>query len=158
MIHIRARAMRIAAGLFAMVAVAGCGVSKKHPDARPLAPDSLQSWLGAGKRVALLDASPDSLYERAHLSGASPVFGRRVNELSALLPVDPTIPVVIYNRTGVRPAPPEDLAYEAAVVYGFSLIYWLEGGLDAWRARGYEVDGTRLFPTPGKNEPGRGSN
>lgn len=139
---------RSAAGLLAVALLAvACGGSGKHPDARPLSPDSLKTWLDEGRAVALLDASPDSLFQRAHLSGAVAVAGYRVNELNAVLPVDPTVPVVIYNRNGVRPEPLHDLAYEAAVAYGFPLIFWLEGGLEAWRARGFPVDGARVFPT-----------
>jgi rhodanese-related sulfurtransferase len=112
--------------------------------ARSVLPDTLALWVASGS-VVLFDIQPDSLYERARLPLAAPAHGATVSDLRDLIPVDPTVPLVVYNTDGSPPPPGEDLA-GAIAEYGFREIYWLEGGLQAWVARGYNVGGSRLFP------------
>jgi rhodanese-related sulfurtransferase len=97
--------------------------------------------------VSLLDIQPDSLFDAHHLSGAVRAHGLRIPDLREVLPPAPETPIVVYNTDGVPPPPGEDLAQEA-VRLGFQYVYWLEGGVLVWKARGYNLDGSRLFPRP----------
>jgi rhodanese-related sulfurtransferase len=98
-----------------------------------------------GRRVVLFDLRPDSLYSRRRLRLAVRSHGARIADIVELIPVDPNIPMVLYNTDGVRPPAEKDLGM-AMIHYGFTSLYWLEGGIEAWVARGYEVDGARVFP------------
>lgn len=109
--------------------------------------DTLAAWLADERAVTVLDTQPDSAFDAAHLPTAIRAHRLRITDLREVLPRDPAVPIVVYNADGAPPAPGEDLAREAAA-YGFSGVYWLDGGLNAWKARGFNVDGSRLFPSP----------
>jgi rhodanese-related sulfurtransferase len=132
------------AAALAGAACSGGGEGTPRPGARSILPDTLALWVASGN-VVLFDIQPDSLYERARLPLAAPAHGASVSDLRDLIPIDPTVPLVVYNTDGSTPPPGENLA-AAIAEYGFQEIYWLEGGLHAWVDRGYNVDGSRLFP------------
>lgn len=130
-----------------VLAGGGCGGGKDRAAGVmvPLvAPDTLAGWVASG-RVVLFDIQPDSLYEQARLPMAAPAHDKTVTGLRELIPVDPNIPLVVYNTDGSTPPPGEDLADQMSE-YGLPHVYWLEGGLDAWVASGYDVSGSRVFP------------
>lgn len=141
------KALLILAGV--LLAGAGCsgggGESAREISVLPVAADTLAIWVEDGRAV-LFDIQPDSLYERGHLPMAAPAHGATVSELRDLFPVLTGVPLVVYNTDGSPPPPGEDLA-ASMIEHGFSGVYWLEGGLEAWVERGYNVDGSRLFPT-----------
>ena len=110
-----------------------------------LSADSLHTWMEEGKRVVFLDVQPESLYTRARLPLAVPAHGASISDLRDVIPVDPTVPIVIYNTDGERPPWEKDLGVEM-VRYGFQTLYWLEGGVEGWMKSGYDVDGSRVFP------------
>lgn len=95
--------------------------------------------------MVLFDIRVDSLFSRQRLPLAIRAHGAEVSDILELIPVDPRIPMVLYNTDGVRPAPQGDLGTEM-IRYGFTSLYWLEGGIEGWVSRGYNVDGTRTFP------------
>jgi rhodanese-related sulfurtransferase len=112
-----------------------------------LSADSLAVWIATGKPACLLDLRPDSLFLPEHLPGAMPIHGKRIADLVDVLPVDPTIPLVFYNADGVFPEPGRNPAWEAAHRFRFPVVYWLDGGIEAWTALGEGTDGYKL-PEP----------
>jgi len=137
--------------LAASVWACGGGGGKEHSDKTPrgpgLSPDTLAAWIDEERDLVLLDTQPESLFTVGHLPGAVWAGEKKADDLGAVLPRDPALTIVVYNRDGV---PPEgrDLAAEILWI-GYPRVYWLQGGLEAWRDRGYDVDGYRTFPTPG---------
>ena len=107
-----------------------------------LSPDSLQVWMAEGRPVVLLDTRSRDAYDVSHLPGAVPAESRTVSELRAVLPLDPQTPVVVYDEDGIPDPEQHDVAFEAADIYGFAHVHRLEGGLAAWRTRGFNLDGT----------------
>ena len=112
-----------------------------------ISPDTLAVWMEDGRTITLLDTQPDSVFDAEHLPGAIRAYGLRIPDLREVLPRDPGVPIVVYNSDGASPPAGQDLARQA-VGYGFSEVYWLDGGVKSWKGRGYNVDGFRLFPRP----------
>ncbi len=130
-------------------ALAACGGDGGQAwEVRSLSPDTLQAWMRGGHPLVLLDTRPDSLYREARISGAVPAAGRTIPDLRQVLPTDHVSAIVFYNADGSAPVAGLDPAREAAEVYRFPLVYRLDGGLAAWVARGYGVDGLRDVSRP----------
>ena len=139
-------------GFFALIVLAAvwgaCGGGedgRNTPD--DILPDTLAAWIEEGRRITLLDTQPDSVFDAEHLPGAIRAYGLRIPDLREVLPRDPDVPIVVYNSDGAPPAADQDLARQA-VGYGFSGVYWLDGGVKSWKERGFNVDGIRMFPRP----------
>jgi len=60
----------------------------------------------------------------------------RVAELAKKLPVDKGTPLVVYCRSGAM----SRTAAEALVRLGYTRVYDLAGGMNAWRAAGFRLD------------------
>jgi len=125
----------------------GSGSGDKTPRGPGIPPDTIQAWIQDERDLVLLDTQPESLFTAGHLPGAVWAGDRKADALSDVLPRDLALTIVVYNQEGVPPAG-HDLAAEILWI-GFPRVYWLQGGLQAWRERGYDVDGSRVFPTPG---------
>lgn len=125
----------------------GSGHSDKTPRGPGVSPDSLRAWIDNERDLVLLDTQPESLYTAGHLPGAVWAGNKKADALGDVLPRDPHLTIVVYNKDGVPPKG-HDLAAEILWI-GFPRVYWLQGGLEAWREQGYDVDGSRVFPTPG---------
>lgn len=132
------------AAVLAWVLAPGCA-----PDtggaARPLTPDSLHAWMERGEPHILFDTRSRADFEDRHLPGAMSAETRSIPQLREVIPMDPDIPIVVYNEDGSVPPDRLDLADEAAETYGFPNVYRLEGGLRAWESRGYTLDGNAVL-------------
>lgn len=59
----------------------------------------------------------------------------RIADVTAALPADKTARIVLYCRSGSMSA----IAARTLVGLGYTSVYNLDGGLNAWRGRGFEV-------------------
>ena len=125
----------------------GCG-GGTGAEVRPLSPDTLAAWVDAGIPMVLLDTRSRSAYDARHVPAAISAEKRTVTQLREVLPANPAMPLVIYDGGGeeVRGA---RLALEAAGVFGFPLVYLLEGGMAAYATGGRQLEGNALMtPEP----------
>jgi rhodanese-related sulfurtransferase len=100
--------------------------------------ETLHTWLTEGRQVSMLDVSPPEAWARGAIPGS-----QHLEAYQALKAHDPTAlvglalprdrPVVTICAAG-RTA--SQVAAEQLAAQGFQ-VFFLEGGLDAWRAAGY---------------------
>ena len=100
--------------------------------------EMLRTWLGEGRLVTLLDASPPEAWARGGIPGSL-----HLEAYQALKAPDPAAlvglvlphdrPVVTSCATGKTAS---QVAAEQLAAQGFQ-VFFLEGGLDAWQAAGY---------------------
>jgi rhodanese-related sulfurtransferase len=98
----------------------------------------LRIWLTEGRQVALLDVSPQDAWAKGAIPGS-----QHLEAYQALKAHDPTAlaglalprdrPVVTICTAGKTAS---QVAAEQLAAQGFQ-AWFLEGGLDAWRAAGY---------------------
>ncbi|HEX9821151.1 MAG TPA: rhodanese-like domain-containing protein [Methylomirabilota bacterium] len=97
--------------------------------------ESLQRLTAAGRPVVAVDVRPPAAYRGGRLPGARSIplssLGARRNEV----PGEPL--VVLYGDEGLEEAA---TAYRYLRAGGHGNVFVLEGGLAAWRARGYEIE------------------
>ena len=97
--------------------------------------ESLQRLTAAGRPVVAVDVRPPAAYRGGQLPGARSIplssLGARRNEV----PGGPL--VVLYGDEGLEEAA---TAYRYLRAGGHGNVFVLEGGLAAWRARGYEIE------------------
>ncbi len=100
-----------------------------NPNAPPvvqeLSVQDLKARLDAGEALRLYDVRPDDEREKASLAGATPLWDAGHYELET---VDAQTPVVFFCHTGQR----SRAAAEHYRLQGFSHVYNLSGGIDAW--------------------------
>jgi|GEM_PF-7059110 len=127
--------------------LAACGGSEVRREAtvKRIAPDTLAAWMRSGQPLVLFDTRDRDAFERRHVPGAMAAETRRVGQLRDVLPRDPDTPIVVYNEDGTMDPAGDDLATEAAETFHFSRVYWLEGGLEAWAAAGFNLDGRQVL-------------
>lgn len=123
-------------------ALAGCGGGGTGgPAVGNVSADTLYAWLSREREVALFDARPDSLYEAGYVPGSVRVHGKTIPELRDVLPFGPDVPVVVVEADTTA----HSLAARLAA-YGFPRVLRLQGGVEAWRRQGYQLDGYRTLP------------
>jgi len=107
----------------------GGGFTLDHPNepakVRQLSPPMLKSMMDDGKRFLLVDVRTEDEYETARLAGARLLDATYEHELLAM---DRATPLVFTCHHGVRSLQ----AAEHFVHKGFSQVYNLQGGIDAW--------------------------
>lgn len=117
--------------------------------------ETLHTWLAEGRQVALLDVSPPEAWAEGGIPGSQHLEAYqalKAHDPAALaglaLPRDrPAVTVCAAGKTASQ------VAAEQLAAQGFQ-TYFLEGGLDAWRAAGYptqphadgEATGEREYP------------
>jgi adenylyltransferase/sulfurtransferase len=88
---------------------------------------ALHDKLEAGEALALLDVREPHEYEVCRLEGAALVPLRQVASQAGTIPRDR--PVVVYCHFGGRS---ESAVRQLQAEFGFTNLYNLEGGIDAW--------------------------
>jgi rhodanese-related sulfurtransferase len=110
----------------------------------PISAETLRTWLTEGRQVELLDVSPPEAWAEGTIPGSKHLEvyeALKVHDPTALvglaLPRDrPVVTICAAGKTASQ------VAAEQLVAQGFQ-AFFLEGGLDAWRAAGYP---TQQYP------------
>ena len=98
---------------------------------------ALKSWLKDGQEIALLDVREHGQYGESHLFFAVPLpYSRLEIHIARLVPRRATR-VVVYDG-GNGDAVAERAAHRLAET-GYSNVFVLEGGTEAWTAAGYQL-------------------
>jgi adenylyltransferase/sulfurtransferase len=96
-------------------------------EVKPLTVHELHEKLEAGEALALLDVREPHEYAICHLEGATLVPLRHVASRAGEIPRDRT--VVVYCHFGGRS---EGAVRQLQAEFGFTNLYNLQGGIDAW--------------------------
>jgi rhodanese-related sulfurtransferase len=106
-----------------------------------LSPEELSHWLHSGKPLMLLDVMGEDCFAEGHIAGAvqacvyETAFVERVRGLNG----DSGASIIVYG-TGM-PSMAAQVAVEKLREAGYSHVYALHGGLEAWKTEGYPVAG-----------------
>ncbi len=118
-----------------------------------LSPEALYDRLREEKPIALIDTLVDERFKAVHLPGAinASVYEIVFLETMARLIPDKDRAIVVYG-SGDRSLEAINAA-EKLVDAGYRNIHILQGGLDGWKARGYELQGEGAAPSEGILQP-----
>jgi rhodanese-related sulfurtransferase len=128
---------RVVAVVLALLALAGPAAAG-HPWLPPLLTidaDSLQRLTTAGRPLLAVDVRPAEAYQDGRLPGARSIPLASLTTRRSEVPADTL--VVLYGADGLEEA---TTAYRYLRAAGHANVFVLEGGLAAWRARGYGVE------------------
>ncbi len=127
-------------GLLMMHLVSGCCVLVEPPpagDAESLTPEQAKAMIDSDPNVVVLDVRYENEYAAGHIEDAnnicyicSKVFSRDLAEF------DKDAPTIVYSDAGDDRS---GYASDEMVQLGFTRVYNMVGGLDAWIAAGYPV-------------------
>ena len=102
---------------------------------RTISPRELQQQLESDERLALIDVRERNEYETGQIFGATQVPRRLLeSRIPAAVPVAAT-KVVLYDNDNIR----SELAASTLEKHGYTALYILDGGLDAWKKAGLPV-------------------
>lgn len=105
-------------------------------------PETLHAWISAEKTFHLIHTLPPDHYHCAHIPGAVHACVYEVafmDQVHAAIR-DKTIPVVVYGDSDATMA--AAMAAGKLQRDGFASVHILEGGLEAWHAQGFELEGS----------------
>lgn len=109
------------------------GLAAAMERAASIAPDELKAVVDAGEAL-IVDVKGSGDYALDHIAGSRWVprgdLERRIGKYA-----EKDQPLVVTDNDGVRAA----LAAATLLDLGYTNVRWLAGGLDAWRAAGYET-------------------
>ncbi|NOZ58607.1 MAG: rhodanese-like domain-containing protein [Euryarchaeota archaeon] len=112
--------------------LAGC-TQRGGEGYRSVTPQELHSMLSSGEDIFLLDVH---IPEQRHIPGTDAFIPyNQIKRYAHLLPRDKSAKIVVYCRTGPMSFPAMDALREL----GYTNVYYLEGGIVAWKSAGYEV-------------------
>ncbi len=121
---------------FASLAIAICFVAACRPlVTTTLEADLFERTLSQTLNPQLVDVRTPKEYHEGYLPGAINIDIKDISFDSLILTLDKTRPVFIYCRSGKR-------SLEAASVLEknkFKVVYNLDGGINAWKAKGKQV-------------------
>ena len=107
------------------------------PSARPIAAARLRAMIADGGELALLDVREEGRFAQGHLLFAVPLPLSRL-ELR-ILDVVPRRSVPVVLSAGAEDGGLIARAAERLSAFGYSDISCLDGGVEAWKAAGFEV-------------------
>jgi rhodanese-related sulfurtransferase len=95
----------------------------------------LMTWIKTGRAFQLVDARPDSLYDDGHIAEATSI--RRGSAYDSL----GREPIVVYcDHSPVSKLDPCFRAVVSVLQNGLHEVYWLKGGIAAWRSAGFGLE------------------
>ncbi|GAB3737621.1 rhodanese-like domain-containing protein [Luteimonas pelagia] len=110
------------------VAIVATELSRLFRGFRSVRPAELTRLLNDGNAL-LVDLSPANDFEKGHIAGARNVLPSQFDPENKVLAKARDLPVVVTCRTGQASAGAAKRLKKA----GFSQVYWLDGGVAAWR-------------------------
>ncbi len=100
---------------------------------RGITPQELHAMLARGEDIFLMDVH---IPEQTHIAGTDAFIPyNQIKRYADRLPKDKSTKIVVYCRTGPMSFPAIKALYEL----GYTNVYYLEGGLMAWKRAGYSV-------------------
>jgi len=115
-------------------------MTTSEPDA--IQPETLHAWISAEKAHHLIHTLPADHYQRVHIPGALQACVYEVafmDHVNAAIQ-DKTVPVVVYGDSDATMA--AAMAAGKLQRAGFASVRILAGGLEAWHAQGFELEGS----------------
>jgi phage shock protein E len=98
--------------------------------------EEVHGALESGENVTIVDVREPYEWEAGHIPGARLIPRGTLKDLSAEELPDRGRRIVVHCNAGGRGA----LAAKSLMEMGYTNVANLEGGLNAWRERGYEVE------------------
>jgi len=109
-----------------------------------ITPQTLRGWMAEGRDLIVIDTLPEEVYRKRHLPGArnacvyEVVFPQRVEEIVP----DRSREIVVYGSSSA--SNDAVAAADKLVRLGYAKVYGLNGGLAAWGAAGYPLEGREI--------------
>ena len=98
--------------------------------------DTVHGALEGGEDVTVVDVREPDEYEAGHVPGAKPLPRGLLEYKAADELPDKDAPIVVHCAVGGRGS----LAAKSLKEMGYTNVANMDGGLNAWRERGYEVE------------------
>jgi rhodanese-related sulfurtransferase len=108
-----------------------CSEHKSETAEQTLVPADFQQQLQAHKGV-LLDVRTPEEFNEGHLGNAMNIDYKNSDFKDQLQKLDKTKPYFVYCKAGVR----SEKATEIMKEQGFTEVYHMKGGIDAWKEQG----------------------
>ncbi len=110
------------------------GLAAARGQTRSMSPDALNA-LRDNENLLLIDVKGSGDYALEHIAGSQWIARGDLEKRIDGIAGSRDRPIVLTDNDGVRAA----LAARTLQAIGYSNVRWLEGGLDAWKASGYET-------------------
>jgi rhodanese-related sulfurtransferase/polyisoprenoid-binding protein YceI len=113
-----------------------------------VSPHTVLQWLETKKTFFLIDTLTNDHFQAIHLPGARQacVFEMNFLDQFAAITADKQARIVLYGAS--RKTMDAAVAAEKLQREGFDNIFILDGGMDAWQAAGYPLEGDRADSPP----------
>ncbi len=121
---------------FLLGLLAACSNAQNKAGFEELNPQSFQAQLKSHAGV-LLDVRTPQEFAAGHIAQAKNIDYKDSNFRSALSKLDKDETYYVYCKAGVRSSKAGDMMQEL----GFTKVYLLDGGVDAWKEAGLPLDG-----------------
>ena len=145
--RIRGAARSAAAALFTLwsVATLGCG-GDGSPGVKEISVQELKLLTDSNSDLALIDTRRPEEYESYHVPYVKVLIPHtEIDQSTDMLPQDKEAPVYLICRTGRR----SGIAARALSAQGYTNVFNVAGGTNAWRDAGFPVDsGAGVLGTP----------
>jgi polyisoprenoid-binding protein YceI len=111
-------------------------------DAKKIKPDDLQKWIEQGRAITIINTLSGEEHAKRHIPSSANAcvyevtFAQQVAEIVA----DKRRQIVLYGSS--ERSQDAAVAAEKLIRFGYDSVYVLSGGLAAWKAAGYSLEGT----------------
>ena len=107
-----------------------------------ISPETLSEWTSSGKAFYLIHTLPNDHFQCAHIPGAANacVFEVSFMEQVYAITQEKAVPVVVYGDSADTMA--ATVAAEKLQREGFANVHVLEGGLQQWQTKGFNLEGS----------------